>query len=95
MLDGLSEFETYRGVVKDAQEPAQAARAGDEANRRGGRQARDGRQTARRPDARAKGRAGNLAHAQSQVGKGLQNLQERMNEMAGRLPSKIRSRPRP
>ncbi len=34
MLDGLSEFETYQAVVKDAQGAAQGTRAGDEAGRR-------------------------------------------------------------
>ena len=85
MLDGLSEFETYRGVVKDAQEllkqHEQTMKQTDE--------------VAARPEAvgkklddlspEQKAELGNLASRQSQVGKGLQNLLERMGEMAGRL----------
>jgi hypothetical protein len=84
MLDNLSEFETYRGVVKDAQEllkqHEQTMKQTDEA--------------AAKPDIVGKGLddlnqeqkadLGNLASRQGQVGKNLQNLLERMGEMAGR-----------
>jgi hypothetical protein len=85
MLDSLSEFETYRGVVKDAQEllkqHEQTMKQTDEA--------------AAKPDAMGrpldaltqeqKTELADLAGRQSQVGKNLQNLLERMGEMAGRL----------
>jgi hypothetical protein len=85
MLDGLSEFETYRGVVKDAQDllkqHEQTMKQTDDA--------------AAKPDAMGKplealspeqkADLSNLAARQSQVGKGLQNLLERMGEMARRL----------
>ena len=85
MLDGLSEFETYRGVVKDAQEllkqHEQTMKQTDEAA--------DKPETRGKPldalNQEQKADLGNLASRQSQVGKGLQNLQERMAEMARRM----------
>jgi hypothetical protein len=85
MLDGLSEFETYRGVVKDAQEllkqHEQTMKQTDEAA--------DKPETRGKPldalNQEQKADLGNLASRQSQVGKGLQNLMERMAEMARRL----------
>lgn len=85
MLDGLSEFETYRGVVKDAQnllkEQEQAMKQADE--------------TAEKPDLMGKATQdltpeqkadlANLAARQGNVAKGLQGLQERMEEMAKRV----------
>ena len=85
MLESLSEFETYRGVVKDAQELVkqheqtmkQTAEVADKPDMAG-----------KRLDALSpeqKSELGNLAARQAQVGKGLQNLLERMGEMAKRL----------
>ncbi|MDR3634404.1 MAG: DUF4175 domain-containing protein [Isosphaeraceae bacterium] len=85
MLDGLSEFETYRGVVKDAQnllkeqEQVMKQRA-DEANKPD--------LAGKTPDAltpEQKADLSNLAARQGQVAKGLQNLLEKMGEMAKRL----------
>ncbi len=85
MLDSLSEFETYRGVVKDAQDlqkqqeqaMKQTAEVADKPELRG-------KETDKlTPEQKAD--LSNLASRQSQIGKGLQNLLERMGEMAGRL----------
>ena len=85
MLDGLSEFETYRGVVKDAQEllkqHEQTMKQTDEAAAKPDTMGKP--LDALTPEQKAE--LGNLASRQSQVGKGLQNLLERMGEMAGRL----------
>ena len=85
MLDSLSEFETYRGVVKDAQELVkqheQTMKQTDEAAAKPETMGRP--LDALTPEQRAE--LGNLASRQSQVGKNLQNLLERMGEMAGRL----------
>ncbi len=85
MLDGLSEFETYRGVVKDAQEllkqHEQTMKQTDEAAAKPETMGKP--LDALTPEQKAD--LGNLASRQSQVGKGLQNLLERMGEMAGRL----------
>ncbi len=85
MLDGLSEFETYRGVVKDAQEllkqHEQTMKQTDEAAAKPDMMGKP--LDALSPEQKAE--LGNLASRQSQVGKGLQNLLERMGEMAGRL----------
>jgi len=85
MLAGLSEFETYRGVVKDAQELLKQQE----------QTMKQSAEAATRPDMMGKKREAltpeqkselsDLASRQSQVGKGLQNLQERMAEMARRL----------
>ena len=85
MLDGLSEFETYRGVVKDAQEllkqHEQTMKQTDEAAAKSDTVGKP--LDALSPEQKAD--LGNLASRQSQVGKGLQNLLERMGEMAGRI----------
>lgn len=85
MLDSLSEFETYRGVVKDAQEllkqQEQTMKQTDEAASRPETMG----QSVDKLSPEQKADLGNLASRQSQVGKGLQNLLERMGEMAGRL----------
>jgi hypothetical protein len=85
MLDNLGEFETYRGVVKDAQEllkqHEQTMKQTDEAASRPETMGKPA--DALNPEQKAD--LGNLASKQSQVGKGLQNLLERMGEMAGRL----------
>ena len=86
MLDNMSEFETYRGVVKDAQEllkqqHEQTMKQTDEAAAKP--------ETMGKPldnlTPEQKAELGNLSSRQSQVGKNLQNLLERMGEMAGRL----------
>jgi hypothetical protein len=84
MLDGMGEFETYRGVVKDAQELLKQQE----------QTMKETAEVASRPDMMSKPKdalspeqrseLGNLAARQSQLGKGLQNLQERMGEMARR-----------
>src|SRR5205085_6977618 len=85
MLDGLSEFETYRGVVKDAQEllkqHEQAMKQTAEAASRPELVGKPADELT--PE--QKSDLANLASRQSQVGKGLQNLLERMGEMARRL----------
>src|SRR5262249_26203587 len=85
MLDGLSEFETYRGVVKDAQnllkEQEQTIKQGADA-------ASKPELMGKTPDEltqEQKGDLANLAARQSNVSRGLQGLQERMDEMAKRL----------
>ena len=85
MLDGLSEFETYRGVVKDAQE---LLKQHEQAMKQTAEAAAKPETMGKPLDAltpEQKAELGNLASRQSQVGKGLQNLLERMGEMAGRL----------
>jgi hypothetical protein len=85
MLDGLSEFETYRGVVKDAQNllkeqeqtMKQTADAASKAELMG--------KTPENLTPEQKADLGNLADRQGNVSRGLQNLQEQMNEMAKRL----------
>lgn len=85
MLDGLSEFESYRGVVKDAQgllkkqeealkQSADAATKPDLVGK-----------TAEALSPEQKADLGNLASRQVDVAKGLQNLLERMDELAKRL----------
>ena len=77
MLDGLSEFETYRGLVKDAQsllkEHEQVMKqAGDEANKPD--------LTGKSPQnlsGEQKADLANLAARQNQVSKGLQELLEK------------------
>ncbi|MGO9470050.1 MAG: DUF4175 domain-containing protein [Isosphaeraceae bacterium] len=85
MLDGLSEFETYRGIVKDAQEllkqQEQTMKQSAEAAARPEMMGKE--REALTPEQRSE--LGNLATRQSQIGKGLQNLQEHMGEMARRL----------
>ena len=85
MLDSLSEFETYRGVVKDAKElvkqQEQAMKqAAESANKPDLMGKTPGELT---PEQKAD--LSSLASRQSEIGKGLQNLLERMGEMAGRL----------
>ncbi len=85
MLDNLSEFETYRGVVKDAEELLKQQenamkQAADVASRPEtvGKPAEE-----LSPEQRSE--LGSLSAKQSQVRSGLQKLLERMGEMAGRL----------
>jgi hypothetical protein len=85
MLDGLSEFETYRGLVKDAQN---LLKKQEEALKQSA-------EAATKPDLMGKSSdtlspeqkadLGNLASRQTDLAKGLQNLQERMNDLAKRL----------
>ena len=85
MLDGLSEFETYRGVVKDAQSllkkqeetMKQTAEAATKPDLMG--------KPAEALSPEQKAELGNLAGRQGEVAKGLQNLLERMDELAKRL----------
>ena len=85
MLDSLGEFETYRGVVKDAQEllkqQEQAMKQTAEVASRP--------ETVGKPvdelTPEQKAELGNLSSRQSQVRSGLQKLLERMGEMAKRL----------
>jgi len=85
MLDGLSEFETYRGVVKDAQnllkEHEQVIKQTTEASAKPDLTGKTPEQLT--PEEKAE--LGNLASRQSNVSRGLQGLQERMTEMAKRL----------
>ena len=84
MLNDLSEFETYRGVVKDAQE---LLKQHEQAMKQTAETAAKPDMVGKPLDALSqdqKSELGNLAARQAQVGKGLQNLQERMAEMARR-----------
>jgi hypothetical protein len=85
MLEGLSEFETYRGVVKDAQnllkEQEQAMKQTAEA-------ANKPDLVGKTPDKlgpEQKADLANLASRQNNLGKELQDLQAKMDEMAKRL----------
>lgn len=85
MLDSMSEFETYRGVVKDAQDVLkkheqtmkQTAEAAGKPDLMG--------KTLDELSPEQKAELANLGARQSNVARGLQGLQERMNEMAGKL----------
>lgn len=85
MLDGLSEFETYRSVVKDAQNllkeqeqtMKQTADAASKAELMG--------KTPENLTAEQKADLANLADRQGNVSRGLQGLQEQMNEMAKKI----------
>ena len=85
MLDGLSEFETYRGVVKDAQSllkkqeetMKQSADAATKPDLMG--------KSAEALSPEQKAELGNLAGRQNEVAKGLQDLLERMDELSKRL----------
>ena len=85
MLEGLGEFETYRGVVKDAQAllkkqeetMKQAAEAATKPDLMG--------KSAESLSPEQKAELGNLAARQSDLAKGLQNLLERMDDLGKRL----------
>ncbi|WP_406696676.1 DUF4175 family protein [Singulisphaera sp. Ch08] len=85
MLDGLREFETYRSVVKDAQNllkeqeqtMKQTADAASKAELMG--------KTPENLTPEQKADLANLADRQGNVSRGLQGLQEQMNEMAKKL----------
>jgi hypothetical protein len=85
MLDDLGEFETYRGVVKDAQnllkEHEQVMKQSSEAAGRPDMMGKTPDQLT--PEQKAD--LGNLSGRQSNVARGLQNLQEKMQDMAKRL----------
>jgi hypothetical protein len=85
MLDNLSEFETYRGVVKDAQELVkQQEQAMKQSAEVAARPEMTGKpQEDLTPEQR--GELSNQAARQGQIRSGLQKLLERMGEMAGRL----------
>ncbi len=85
MLDGLSEFETYRGVVKDAQE---LLKQQEQAMKQTADVAAKPDTVGKAPEelpAERKSEMAELASKQAQVGKGLGGLMERMAEMAKRL----------
>ena len=85
MLEGLGEFETYRGVVKDAQTllkqqeetMKQTAEAATKPDLMG--------KSAESLSPEQKAELGNLAARQSDLAKGLQNLLERMDDLGKRL----------
>ena len=85
MLEGLGEFETYRGVVKDAQAllkkqeetMKQAAEAAAKPDLMG--------KSAESLSPEQKAELDNLAARQSDLAKGLQNLLERMDDLGKRL----------
>ena len=85
MLEGLGEFETYRGVVKDAQNllkqqeetMKQTAEAATKPDLMG--------KTAESLSPEQKAELGNLSARQSDLAKGLQNLLERMDDLGKRL----------
>jgi hypothetical protein len=85
MLDGLSEFETYRGVVKDAQallkQHEQTMKETAESSSKPDLMGKPVNELT--PEQKAD--LGNLAARQSQVAKNLRDLLERMDEMAKRL----------
>ncbi len=85
MLDSLSEFETYRGVVKDAQE---LLKQHEQAMKQTAEAATRPELVGKRVDEltpEQKSELTNLASRQTEVRSGLQKLQERMGEMAKRL----------
>ncbi len=85
MLDNLSEFETYRGVVKDAQE---LLKQQEQTMKQTAEVAARPETTGKMADemsAEQKSELANIASRQGQVRSGLQKLQERMGEMANRL----------
>ena len=79
MLDGLGEFETYRGVVKDAQnllkKQEQAMKQSADAATKPDLMSKPA--DALSPEQKAD--LSNLAARQGELAKGLQNLQERMD----------------
>ena len=85
MLDGLSEFETYRGIVQDAQDllkqHEQTMKQTDEAS---GRPELTGK-TPDKLSPEQKAELSNLANRQSKVADGLQDLKEKMKQMAAKL----------
>jgi DNA repair exonuclease SbcCD ATPase subunit len=85
MLDGLSEFETYRGVIKDAQalvkEQEQTMKQTAESSSKPELMGKSSEELT----AEQKADLSNLAARQSQVSRNLRNLLERMDEMAKRL----------
>ncbi len=85
MLEGLGEFETYRGLVKDAQS---LAKEHDQVMKQAADEANKPELTGKAPEnltGEQKGNLSNLAARQNQVSKGLQELLEKMEEMAKRL----------
>ena len=85
MLDSLGEFETYRGVVKDAQN---LLKKHEETMKQSGLAATKPDLMSKPAEALApeqKAELANLAGRQSEVAKGLQNLLERMDELSKQL----------
>ncbi len=85
MLDGLSEFETYRGVVKDAEkllkEHEQVMKQTSEASAKPDLTGKTPEQLT--PEQKAD--LANLAARQSNVGRETQSLQEKLGQMSKRL----------
>ncbi|GAC1463379.1 MAG: hypothetical protein NVSMB9_00810 [Isosphaeraceae bacterium] len=85
MLDGLSEFETYRNVVKEAQNllkeheqvMKQTAESADQSEMMG--------KAADRLSPKQKTELANVAARQANIGKGAQNLREKLGQMGKRL----------
>jgi hypothetical protein len=85
MLDGLSEFETYRGVVKDAQN---LLKEQEEAMKHAAEAAGKPDLMGKTPETltpEQKADLSNLASRQSNLAKELQDLQAKMDEMSKRL----------
>jgi hypothetical protein len=85
MLDGLSEFETYRGVVKDAQK---LLKEQEEAMKHAAEAAGKPELMGKTPDAltpEQKADLANIASRQSGLARELQDLQGKMDEMSQRL----------
>jgi hypothetical protein len=85
MLDGLKEFDSYRGVVKDAQDLLKAQeQAMKQATEAAGKPELMGKdRDALSPEQKAD--LANLAERQKGVAKGLQDLHEKMDEIAKKL----------
>ncbi|HMF36788.1 MAG TPA: DUF4175 domain-containing protein, partial [Isosphaeraceae bacterium] len=85
MLESLGEFETYRGVVKDAQT---LLKKQEEAMKQAAEAATKPDLTGKSVESLSpeqKAELGNLAARQSDLAKGLQNLLERMDDLGKRL----------
>ena len=85
MLEGLSEFETYRGVVKDAQN---LLKEQEQAMKQSADAAAKPDLMGKTPEAitpEQKADLANLASRQNTLGKELQDLQAKMDDMAKRL----------
>ncbi len=85
MLEDLSEFETYRGVVKDAQE---LLKQQEQAMKQAADMAARPETMGKKPEDltnEQRSELSNIAARQSEVKEGFQKLLERMGEMAGRM----------
>jgi hypothetical protein len=85
MLEGLKQFETYRGVVQDAKS---LLRAHEEAMKAAADLAARPELTGKTPeqlDAQQRADLGNLGARQEDLGRNLAELEAKMDDMAGRL----------